>query len=240
MTIVFNGITGGTVPSVYDDSSTTVWRSWTSTYINGVEYRNAGSGGTATAVVTGNSSSTDAGLVVWRRWVGHNGLMREEVQRTVPGSHLQFVALPQAAGGMGDREHAERLQRQQQAIEEARRREQERSERLAKEKEEAKKRAEKLLEDNLDETQRDQLKRLNSFKLETMQKDGSRRRYVIARGRSRNITEVNESGRPIRILCAHPHEDVPDADTMLAQKLWLEHAEEEFLRVANKQELRVA
>ena len=45
---------------------------------------------------------------------------------------------------------------------------------------------------------------------------------------------VTERGTgKIKTLCAHPTVRVPDADNMLAQKLYLESNEEEFLRIAN-------
>lgn len=53
------------------------------------------------------------------------------------------------------------------------------------------------------------------------------------RGRHGNVDQVDDSGRRIKRLCVHPVEGVPDADTMLAQKLFLEGSEEELLRVAN-------
>lgn len=36
-----------------------------------------------------------------------------------------------------------------------------------------------------------------------------------------------------KTYCAHPNDQCPDADTMLAQKLMLENDETSFLRIAN-------
>lgn len=97
----------------------------------------------------------------------------------------------------------------------------------------ARERAEVLLHENLSPVQLAELRAAGHFHLETVAPSGERRRYRIERGRSRNVKQVTAEGRVIKTLCAHPAEEVPDADTMLAQKLFLECSEEEFLRVAN-------
>lgn len=86
-------------------------------------------------------------------------------------------------------------------------------------------RAEKLLEACLTSGQRDSLQKNGWFVVYTK----SGRGYQIRRGRARNVIEVSTR----RTYCCHPVDNVPDADTMLAQKLMLESAEEEFLRLAN-------
>lgn len=65
------------------------------------------------------------------------------------------------------------------------------------------------------------------------------KRYRIKEGRSHNIEELNSDGLKIATLCAHPREFVPNFDTMLAQKLMLETVPDEFLRLANRSEVRV-
>lgn len=97
----------------------------------------------------------------------------------------------------------------------------------------AKDRAERLLHEMLSPKQVEELKANNHFHLETVSANGERRRYRINRGRHGNVDQVDDSGRRIKRLCVHPIEGVPDADTMLAQKLFLEGSEEELLRVAN-------
>jgi hypothetical protein len=93
---------------------------------------------------------------------------------------------------------------------------------------EAKKRADELLKAHLTPQQREELEMKNHFHLLVGAK-----KYRINRGRSRNIQLVNEQGVVVKTLCAHPSEMIPDADTMLAQKLMLEANENEFLRIAN-------
>ena len=90
-------------------------------------------------------------------------------------------------------------------------------------------RAERLLEACLSLAQRDQFQSEGWF----LVRSPSGRRYQIRRGRARNVIEVNMQGRRLRTLCCHPVDGVPDADTMLAQKLMLETQEDEFLRLAN-------
>lgn len=98
----------------------------------------------------------------------------------------------------------------------------------------ARERAARLLHEHLTAEQLEELSREGRFHLDVLSQDGRRRRYRINRGRSRNVQEVDPgNGRIIKTLCAHPVAYVPDEDTMLAQKLMLETAEAEFLRIAN-------
>lgn len=60
------------------------------------------------------------------------------------------------------------------------------------------------------------------------------RRFRIKKGWSHNVFELNAEGKPLRSLCAHSREAVPEFDNMLAQKLWLEVDPDRFLGVANK------
>lgn len=59
-------------------------------------------------------------------------------------------------------------------------------------------------------------------------------RYRIRHGRAGNIDAINPEGRIIHRLCAHPVDDVPHFDTMLAQKLMLEHDDLGFTQMANR------
>lgn len=97
----------------------------------------------------------------------------------------------------------------------------------------AEKRAEKLLQETLSAKQREELATKGFFTLETIAASGERRIYRIKRGRTANVEQVDANGNRIKRLCIHPVAPVPDADTMVAQKLMLETGEEEFLRIAN-------
>lgn len=104
---------------------------------------------------------------------------------------------------------------------------------LAVEQAAARARAEILLKESLSDAQRAELAKSHAFHLETVQPDGSRKRYRIRRGRSGNVDQVDAQGKVLRSFCIHPIMPVPDADTMLAQKLLLEADEATFLSVAN-------
>lgn len=59
--------------------------------------------------------------------------------------------------------------------------------------------------------------------------------YQIRTGRSHNVRLMDPLlMKPIYTLCAHPTLAVPDCDTMLAQKLWIEHDEPAFIQIANR------
>jgi hypothetical protein len=90
-------------------------------------------------------------------------------------------------------------------------------------------RAEALLVSCLNSAQRAQLAAQGSFEVRAR----SGRVYQIRRGRVQNVFELDGRGHAVRRLCAHPQDGVPDADTMLAQKLMIECHEEGFLALAN-------
>jgi hypothetical protein len=95
--------------------------------------------------------------------------------------------------------------------------------------EKAKARAKELLVAHLTPNQRREYEQHGCFHVVTRKKH----RYLIKQGRISNVIRLNKRGKPIRAFCIHPKIFVPDADTMLAQKLMLETDEEEFLRIAN-------
>jgi len=97
----------------------------------------------------------------------------------------------------------------------------------------ARARAEELLNRYLREDQRVTLQEKGWFLVEA--KSGTR--YRIYRGRSHNVKLLDTSDREVASLCAHPKMVVPEADTMLSQKLMLELAEDRFLAMANKRHL---
>jgi hypothetical protein len=91
----------------------------------------------------------------------------------------------------------------------------------------AEERAEKLLTENLSGRQLAGYRQTGTIVVH-----GRHARYRIRGGRSMNIDVVDKRGKVSHRLCAYPGEPIPQADTMLAQKLWLEGNEDEFLRVA--------
>lgn len=91
----------------------------------------------------------------------------------------------------------------------------------------ASKRAKRLLAECLTAKQRRALKREDAFRVQI-----GERQYRIKRGYAGNV-ELVEGDRVRERYCIHPPQDIPDEDTMLAQKLLLEADEAAFLRVAN-------
>lgn len=90
-------------------------------------------------------------------------------------------------------------------------------------------RAERLLIEHLSPRQSEELRASGHFHVQLM----NGRRYRISRGQHGNVVEVDGAGRGLRSLCVQPMGHLPDADAMLAQKLWLETDEATLLRTAN-------
>jgi hypothetical protein len=195
-----------------DSSSTASCRIWTS-WNNSI---------TSTAATTAD--------LVWVNWNSSNAVTSGSVYQGNLAAMQGYYAPSQDNRHLHyQRETPEQAQaRVQQAA--ARREE---TLRIEGERAKAREKAEKLLRENLSPKQLEELTQHNYFRLETVQPDGSRRFYRINRGRARNVKEITQEGIILRTLCAHPVEEVPDADTMLAQKLWLETMEEEFRQIAN-------
>lgn len=96
----------------------------------------------------------------------------------------------------------------------------------------AKSRAEALLVSNLDVEQAESFRKSRLFVVHSRDK---KRRYRIEHGMAGNVKLLSPDGRVVASFCIHPLErGIPAEDVMLAQKLMLEAAEEEFLRIANK------
>lgn len=95
---------------------------------------------------------------------------------------------------------------------------------------EADARAEELLLANLSYAQKNEYKQTQSFTV-IGTKD---RRFRVRKGRVGNVDVIDARGIIVDRLCAHPSDGVPDCDTMLAQKLVLEHDDDFFMRVANR------
>lgn len=96
-------------------------------------------------------------------------------------------------------------------------------------------RAEELLKDNLSEAQRKEYEKDKHFHVVAGGKT-----YRIRKGWSGNVELLNGKGEVLSRYCIHPTTYVPEEDNMLAQKLMLETAEEEFVRVANRTVVRAA
>lgn len=98
--------------------------------------------------------------------------------------------------------------------------------------EEVEARARELLLGYLNEKQRADLAKENWFLVDG--KSGVRYRIKRGMGLVGNVEVLNADGSVRHRLCAHDrHEGTPLDDQLLTQKFYLEHHEEEFLRVAN-------
>jgi hypothetical protein len=65
-------------------------------------------------------------------------------------------------------------------------------------------------------------------------RSASGRLFRIEWGWARNVRLIDEkTGAPVRGFCIHPRQNVPVADSLLAQKLMLEATENEFEQIAN-------
>lgn len=170
---------------------------------------NAGGNGSATGPIYTNSVAS-----VWTNW-------NSAIAYGSPGS--MYVRSPAVQETLEQRVEREARYAEQRRVQEA-----EYAARLVARKE-ADARAEALLRAHLNPDQQEQLVREDWFLINSK----SGKKYRIFRGRSANIDVLDETGKVLRSLCVHPREDVPDADTMLAQALMLRHDEESLLRLAN-------
>lgn len=189
----------------------------------------------STTATTATSASTDG--IIWGGWT--TGIWTTGSWTSASSSSLLYASIDNGVwrtwnSGYTNYPATDRLMQRERYVEDpvalARRTEEIRieGERMAK----ARERADKLLHECLSPEQSEELRNNGHFHLEVFSGD-VRRRYRINRGRAGNVLQVDDSGRVLKRLCIHPIEMVPDGDTMLAQKLFLEGAEEEFLRVAN-------
>jgi len=95
--------------------------------------------------------------------------------------------------------------------------------------EQAVQRAETLLHAHLSPAQRKQLAHNGRFKMRSQEG----RLYEIRRGHHGNIVRLDDGGKEIEKLCVYATGGVPEADCMLAQKLYLEMNEAQLRRVAH-------
>lgn len=205
----------------YYVTSDNIWYSW----IN------------STVSTTASTAMTD---MIWAHWIGtgddttgctttnaiwyawqpyYSNQLDPSINPPVELSAEQREALAQAERERHAAAEALRLRAEEQAREAAR---------LAAE---ADRRAEALLQAQLNAAQQAEFAENRSFTVVT-QNGG--RRYRIRYGWAGNIERLDEQGRPIEKLCVHPKQLVPFCDNLLTQKLFLECAEEEFLRIANR------
>ena len=115
--------------------------------------------------------------------------------------------------------------------EEARKQRKEQARLLEEARKAAEQKARELLLSHLNEAQKESFVKNELFLVNCP----SGKIYEIKKGYSRNIRELDETGKHKRTLCFHPvmYEKLPDYDVVLAQKFMLELNEREALQVAN-------
>jgi hypothetical protein len=154
--------------------------------------------------------TTSSNTGIWADWTTSG------TSATITGNYVSDIAYEPPT--------PEQIAEQQRQADEWRRQAEERErERVV-----AAQRAEQLLRDNLSPAQLAEYEQHGHFHVR-----GESARYRIRKGRSANI-DVLEGERVAHRLCIHPAEQVPDQDTMLAQKLALEADEPGVLRLANR------
>lgn len=167
------------------------------------------------------SSSSTCSTSVWLHW--NAGWLYQGDLRPA----RMYQADPRPAPALVTPEEAA-TRRRIQAEDNARRAEA--NQRIQAEARQADEKARKLLVECLSPEQRASFEQHGYFDVQIA--DG--RRFRIKKGWSHNVFELNAEGKPLRSLCAHSREAVPEFDNMLAQKLWLEIDPDRFLQVANK------
>ncbi len=170
----------------------------------------------------GNLTTTDAPSTIWVTWATA-GTANADATWTTWTDYASATYVP-ATLNQPVELTPEQLEEQERRREERRQRDEE----AQREREAAVARAEELLLAHLDEAQREQYAREQSFRLIKGDKT-----YLIRRGRAGNVYLLDENGEQSIEYCAHVVDQIPDEDNLLAQKFMLETDEAEFLRLAN-------
>ncbi len=237
-----------------NDLNSVVWTVWNDIYTNTISIT-SNSAATTPNIITSSTSlmtQTTAGTnaAIWGAWnIQLSNTFTQHIGQTVTAATMSAITtdltnvINQAAWGNwnlsienmrnASAEQVRAVQERQRQAQEQQQRYQADQARVQVERSLAERRAEKLLQETLSAAQREELASKGFFTLKTIAASGEERIYRIKRGRSRNVEQVDANGNRIKYLCAHPIAQVPDADTMLAQKLMLETDEGEFLRIAN-------
>lgn len=196
--------------SSYITTSSSVWNNWSATAASATTY-------------TVNTK-------VWNNWAANTSVTATSdysINLTWDSWNKTIVrARPVVQVVESEEDKAARLIRQE--VLRAQREEQDRQRAMAI------KRADRLLESVLSSAQKSQLKDKDYFLL----KSQSGKIYRIRKGRSTNVDLLDENGKVVDILCAYPGLNVPDGDTMAAQKIMLECDEADFLKIAIRHRTR--
>ena len=203
-----SAFTSASLTSFTSDNTWTTWCADSSTSGTNIDciWSNWASGTADSSSVTVSADDATA----WNIWAGEESSVVQPAQNVI-------VSIPPPPDPEAEAE------RERRAEERRREAEEKECQRQA-----AKETAKQLLEECLTEDQLEMFREMGCFLVISQ----SGRIYRIRQGRVQNIDEVDQDHKRIATWCAHPSDRVPDYDTMLAQKLYLETAEEEFLQVA--------
>ena len=193
-----------------------VWRVWSTTSASTWPAVPITSDVTWAGWCTASATTTacTAGNIVWAIWAADSSSSTRS--HVAPASFTESPELVAARDAERARQAEERRR-----LDEAARQERVR----------AAERATQLLLSVLDESQRRDLSEHGHFYVTA---PASGRLYRIDKGRSGNIKVIDRVTRTwVESLCVHQQEMVPEADTMLMQKLLIESAEDELRAVAN-------
>jgi hypothetical protein len=153
---------------------------------------------------------------VWVEWAsGTGGTASIATTATDNTIWVQWTG----TGGFTVEVYKDRAIKQQQAREAAARREKEKKDKAI-----------TLLKDTLTRKQKRDLERHNYF---YVRGGKTKNLYRIKHGRAGNVQLLDHNKKVKEVLCAHPHIYCPHEDTMLAQKIMIEHMEELFRQTAN-------
>lgn len=208
---MFSNSSNTTCGSTSCDLSSTAWRAWNTTGSapTGLPDLIWHSWNDATSTCT---SAVSTAMLAWRAWNIATG--------TVSTS---FPPPPATAEEL-------KVRRARQAAEQL---EYDKKERERKaQREVAQQKAEILLLEHLDASQRENYKKEKRFRVVTR----SGAIYVLKKGWAGNVERVEAAEgqeKPTTRYCIHPTLYIPEEDNLLAQKLLLEADEAEFLRIAN-------
>jgi len=190
-------------------TTTTAWTTWC---------------GSPTSFTTGITGAT-ASSVIWDEWCG-TGI----TSATTNTGDTWIVWASEATSNSVMIQNRDFSEEQQKAIDERNEANRIAALKHAEQQKERKAKAIKLLRDTLD---RKQKKDLNKRKHFFVRGGKSGNLYKIKQGRVQNVELVDDRKRTKQRLCAHPQINCPDEDTMLVQKVMIEHMEDHFRDIAN-------
>jgi len=173
--------------------------------------------GTDTTWYTWNNDATSSANTCWQSWTsGTYGTSETYGANSVTVASRGNAASPSPEERARIEQDRQRLARESEERERSRR--------------ESGQRAEALLKSLLTDDQRKSLEEMKRFAI----RSETGKPYRIRLESSMNVDELDEQGKVLNTYCLVPKEPLPLCDNLAIQKLMLETAEAEFLRIAAK------